>query len=143
MIDLTLNKKTAFIAFAITIAYFSILRHGLSYTDDHIRIITGNSLFLYVGRPITEVMTLFASWGKPVFDASPLSQLIAIGALVIFCIVYFNTISDIPTYIAICASITIGLNPMIMENMSYKFDAAPMIVSLCWPLLLFIFLGTG
>lgn len=131
MIDLTLNKKTAFIAFAITIAYFSILRHGLSYTDDHIRIITGNSLFLYVGRPITEVMTLFASWGKPVFDASPLSQLIAIGALVIFCIVYFNTISDIPTYIAICASITIGLNPMIMENMSYKFDAAPMIVSLC------------
>ncbi|SPL64794.1 glucosyltransferase domain-containing protein [Ochrobactrum soli] len=131
MIDLTLNKKTAFIAFAITIAYFSILRHGLSYTDDHIRIITGNSLFLYVGRPIAEAMTLFASWGKPVFDASPLSQFIAIGALVFFCIAYFNTISDIPAYIAICASITIGLNPMIMENMSYKFDAAPMIVSLC------------
>lgn len=127
---LRLREDVFWISSIYVVGYFSILRHGISYTDDNIRIITGESLFLYVGRPLSEALTLALHWGQPIFDASPVPQVIALSALVWVSTAFARHCEDLPPWLAVLAGAFIGMNPMIIENMSYKFDAVTMALAL-------------
>lgn len=123
-----IDAQALLLTFAL--AYFSLLRSGVSFTDDTVRVITGQSYFLFAGRPIAEAFTLLLHQGKPVFDASPLSQIIGIICLVGTAAIFAQTRTNIARWPALLAASFIGLNPMIIENMAYKFDAGPMCIAL-------------
>lgn len=124
------NRRILALALIFMAGFFSLLRHGISYTDDNIRIITGDSLFLYSGRPLTEWLVIGIHGGTPLFDSSPLPQILAILVLVAVSLAFANRLTGYAAGLAIVAGACVGMNPMIIENMAYKFDALPMVLAL-------------
>lgn len=110
--------------------FFSLLRHGISYTDDNIRVITGDSLYLHSGRPFTEWLVIGIHGGTPLFDSSPLPQILAIFVLVAVSLAFAKKITGCAAGLAVVAGACVGMNPMVIENMAYKFDALPMVLAL-------------
>lgn len=120
----------AFFFIVYFFVYFSLLRAGVSYTDDVVREITGWSLFLTAGRPVTEFIVMVIFGGHPVVDISPIFQLSALFLLATASLVFFYDYKNEKRSWILLPALVIGLNPFVIENLGYKLDSAFMFLAL-------------
>lgn len=138
--DLQLNPlKTnrALIFFSLLIFFcisyvLPIILADRLYIDDILRSQTGMTRWWVNARPLADyVMELMNFNGDNIVDVSPLNLLISVLVFSYFAFLYFdrNMGSFSPVTSAIMMFFVIA-NPFMLENLSYKFDILPMMISI-------------
>lgn len=123
------------------LGYTSIIRANYSYMDDLYRAIRGSHWSGW-SRHISDFLSTFIHGGDPVLmDISPLTVFIsaailaAAGAL----LVYVLCDHSFPLA-SLAASLSLGLSPYFLENISYKYDSPYMALSIFVSITPFLFL---
>ncbi len=129
--------KWLFVSFLVYIC--PIVLADVLYRDDIQRTLYGNvSSWYWDARPLMAFIVEFFNLGAPVFDVSPLTQILGAAilalALTLFSRKYFSDYS-IPSTI-LCSMMFI-ISPFFLENLSYHFEALGMCLSLVLYLILF------
>jgi hypothetical protein len=120
----------------------SILRADFLYIDDIHRAIGedyARNNFSW-GRYLADILSKLVHTTPMIADLSPLTQILAITILSVSSVLFVYVLCDrkIKT-IALLASIPLGLSPYILENLSYKFDAPYMMLSILFSIIPFLF----
>ncbi|RDU64791.1 glucosyltransferase domain-containing protein [Helicobacter sp. MIT 14-3879] len=132
-----------FIFIFYLIALFSLILANFNYIDDLGRSIFGNFDFTnwdrYTSSTLAGILSLNSSFFLNLF---PLSLLLSILFLSIASIILINTLNkELLNYkLAILSSLSIGLNPYYLQNLSYKFDSPFMALSVLSSIFPFLFL---
>jgi hypothetical protein len=136
-------KPFLFVSGVYLFGYISIIRADFSYIDDLDRAIEGYHGWNGWSRHLADILSTFIHADTNLTDISPLPQVLAaliIGACTVL-IVYILCGDELP-FMALIAGISLGLSPYFLENISYKFDAPYMALSMLFSVLPFIFTGT-
>lgn len=115
------------------VALFPLIRANYSYVDDIGRIYTGRPGWGYFSRYISELLShvIHANLFY-LADISPLTQLLAIGVLVVASVmVIFSIRGTMNVSLGdTVAVLPLGLSPYFLECISYKFDSPYMAISI-------------
>lgn len=127
------ERKTLFLLVLLNALYvFPILLADDAYVDDLGRSIYGYTGGKANGRPFADMVMGLVSFGKPIQDTAPLSQLLAVLLLsytmILLARTYYASVSC-PLLVG-CLALAI-MPPFLLENLSYHFDAVTMILALC------------
>jgi hypothetical protein len=136
-------KPFLFVSGVYLFGYTSIIRADFSYIDDLARAVEGYHGWNGWSRHIADILSTFIHADPNLTDISPLPQALAaliIGASTVL-LVYILCSGDFP-FMALVAGISLGLSPYFMENISYKFDAPYMALSIFFSIVPFIFTGS-
>lgn len=134
-------KYFAFVYFVYFIGYFGLLRNNIDYIDDIARGSSGYFGFTYLSRYMSEYFSKLIHLNLHTnTDISPITQLIAIAFLSIGSMLLVKMIRKKQSYFALFASISLGLSPFFLSNMSFKFDSPFMAIALISPIIPFLFL---
>ena len=104
----------------------SMIRANRFYLDDLGRTFYGYADWLPSARPLAEAFSWLFFFGPETLDASPLTQIVAIGALALTSVLLLEALRLRPTWWALLCTVPVGLSPYGLENLSYKFDAPGM-----------------
>ncbi|MFM5384208.1 glucosyltransferase domain-containing protein [Aeromonas veronii] len=133
------NQKNVFLISMLMCASYAIpiFFGGGYYIDDLIRSINGNTDWLANGRPLAEVFMKFFFFGNKMVDISPMPQF---SALVISSLTvtflskkYFNE----NLFIGLLVFIPLWISPFFLQNISYKYDAPIMSISVFFATIVF------
>lgn len=136
------NYKIFFATLSAMLLYFlPLLTTNHYYIDDLGRSIEGYAGWSRNGRPVADLIFYILSFGSPLTDISPLPQIFA--TIILSMAVYLTAVkfvgnSDKFLPVAILACFPIAISPFYLENMSYKYDAFPMSMSVFCALFPFI-----
>ncbi len=125
------EKRTFIISLVLyTLVLLPILIADRYNLDDWDRSVLGYINWGKNGRPLTDVVMGVLSLGTPLVDFSPVCQ---IGAII--CLSWLSAVVARKFHIGrpLIASLTtlpLGANPFFLANLSFKFDALPMALSL-------------
>lgn len=108
----------------------SILQANRYYLDDLGRTLYGYADWLPSARPLTEILAWLFYLGPETLDASPLTQLVAIGLLALSSLLLLEAIGQRRTWWGVLCTVPVGLCPYGLENLSYKFDSPSMALGL-------------
>lgn len=134
MLDKIFTKKEVKVflfLFVLSFIYtLPILNADRYYIDDLGRSIWGYSKWGVNGRPLADILMAAISFGYPLLDISPLPQITGLAVLCAslaasLCRIVPNFSSSAITISALC----FVLNPFMLENLSYKYDALSMLLS--------------
>ncbi|HED2711861.1 TPA: glucosyltransferase domain-containing protein [Enterobacter asburiae] len=135
------DEKIFLISLSIMILLYilPIILADRLYIDDILRSQYGYKNWGLNGRPLADaVMALVNMTSGEIVDISPLPLLIACGAYVVCSLAYYKTaINFIGPFKAALLFFFVIANPFLLENLSYKFDVLPMILSVAVLLLPF------
>lgn len=135
------DEKIFIISLSIMILLYisPIILADRLYIDDILRSQYGYKNWGLNGRPLADaVMALVNMTFGEIVDISPLPLLIACGAYVLCSFAYYKkTINFIGPFRAGLLFFFVIANPFLLENLSYKFDVLPMILSVAVLLLPF------
>lgn len=135
------DEKIFLISLSIMILLYisPIILADRLYIDDILRSQYGYKNWGLNGRPLADaVMALVNMTPGEIVDISPLPLLIACGAYVLCSLAYYKTaINFISPLKAGLLFFFVIANPFLLENLSYKFDVLPMILSVAVLLLPF------
>jgi hypothetical protein len=123
--------------------YISIIRADFSYIDDLARAVEGYHGWNSWSRHLADILSTFIHADPNLTDISPLPQILAaliVGACTVL-IVYILCSGEF-TFTVLLAAISLGLSPYFLENISYKFDAPYMAISIFFSIFPFIFTGS-
>jgi hypothetical protein len=123
--------------------YTSIIRADFSYIDDLARAVEGYHGWNGWSRHLADILSTFIHADPNLTDISPLPQLLAAlitGAATVL-LVYILCDGKFP-FMALLAGASLGLFPYFLENISYKFDAPYMALSVFFSVLPFVFIGS-
>jgi hypothetical protein len=122
----------------------SIIRADFSYIDDIARAVEGYHGWNSWSRHLSDILSTFINADPHLTDISPLPQIIAALLLACSSVLLVYIIGDRKnkriTLPALLASIPVGLSPYFLENMSYKFDAPYMGLSVLFSVIPFLFI---
>jgi hypothetical protein len=142
-------KPFLFVSGVYLFGYISIFRADFSYVDDLDRAIEGYHGWNGWSRHLADILSIFIHADTNLTDISPLPQMLAaliIGActvLLVYILQDMRMLQDRElSFAALIAGIPLGLSPYFLENISYKFDAPYMALSIFFSILPFIFTGT-
>lgn len=132
MNSINIDKKVFLTIFCLSVVFFFpvVLSHHY-YVDDLGRSIYGYSNWAQNGRPVADILFIGLSFGPLLPDISPLPQIAAL-AVMSLC-VYLTAksfLKDSSIFAATIISLTLITSPFILENISYKYDAFPMAISI-------------
>ena len=113
-----------------TLGILSILRANRSYLDDVGRSLYGYADWVASARPLAELFSWFFYFGPTTVDASPLTQILAVGILALVSLLLLEALRARTTWGSILCTVPVGLSPYGLENLSYKFDAPAMALAL-------------
>lgn len=134
------NRLPIFVVFSMCILYvLPIIMADRLYVDDMGRTTTGYYGWKGNGRPFAEMIMKFLSFGGLNLDISPLPLLLALALYSVTSVAYVRSV--IPKkgiLITVIASLGFIVNPFYLENLSYKYDSFPMMISVCVLLLAYI-----
>jgi hypothetical protein len=119
----------------------SILSADFLYIDDVQRAAGIKALTSFSwDRYLSDILSKLVHTTPMIADLSPLTQILAIIILSVSSVLFVYVLCDrkIKT-IALLASIPLGLSPYILENLSYKFDAPYMMLSILFSIIPFLF----
>lgn len=135
------DEKIFLISLSIMILLYisPIILADRLYIDDILRSQYGYKNWGLNGRPLADaVMALANMTLGEIVDISPLPLLMACGAYVLCSLAYYRTaINFIGPFKAGLLFFFVIANPFLLENLSYKFDVLPMILSVAILLLPF------
>lgn len=136
MINSTLKNEKFMRIFRVvlplSLLYISwIVFNGRLYLDDLGRSLYGYTSWGQDGRPASDLVMSALSFGTPIFDITPLPQILSVivlsAALSLWGVKYLPR-----TGIAASAACVLYfiLSPFFLENLSYRYDSLPMSLSL-------------
>ena len=109
---------------------FPILISDSYYIDDLGRSIRGFAHWTANGRPAADEVMIFLNAGMPLTDTSPLPQMLAVAAFVAIGALVGKVFFDGRPLISALAALSLICSPYLLENLSYKFDALTMALSI-------------
>jgi hypothetical protein len=112
-----------------------ILLANRPYVDDWLRMTEGHLWWSGAGRPITDLLMNLADLGAPLADAFPLFQILAIVVLAAITVLLALRFKVSGLWVASMTSLSLGANPFFLANLSFRFDAFPMALSLALTIL--------
>jgi hypothetical protein len=133
-------KPAVFLFFIYFIAYFSLLRADFSYNDDLRRAVTGYHRWKGWSRYVPQFLSTVLHADPILSDISPFTQILAIAITTVNSLLLIYIFEIKISVKSLIASLSIGLVPYFLENLSYKFDSPYMALSVLFPLLPFIFI---
>lgn len=140
---LKLKYKILFVFCIYIIGTLALILANFNYIDDIHRILYGTFAFSWWNRHTSTIMASILSLNTEYFLATfPYSLLISIFLLSISSIILLKIIDNklLDSKIALIASASIGLSPYYLENLSYKFDAPFMALSVFASIFPFLFI---
>lgn len=138
---MTTNQKNVFFISILMCALYAmpIFFGGGYYIDDLIRSINGNTDWLVNGRPLAEVFMTVFFFGNKMVDISPMPQFIAllISSLTVTFLSkkYFNE----KLFTGLLVFIPLWTSPFFLQNISYKYDAPIMSLSVFFATIAFCY----
>jgi hypothetical protein len=140
-------NKTAFLKAAgllfllYILGYISIIRANYSYMDDLYRAIRGSHWSGW-SRHISDFLSTFIHGGDPaLMDISPLTVFISSAILAVAGVLLVYILCDCSfSLLPLLASLSLGLSPYFLENISYKYDSPYMALSIFVSIMPFLFL---
>ncbi len=138
-----LKYRILFVFCIYIIGVFALLIANFNYIDDMNRILYGTFAFSWWNRHTSTIMASILSLNTEYFLAIfPYSLFISIFILALSSIILLKVIDNklINSKIALLASVGIGLSPYYLENLSYKFDAPFMALSVFVSIFPFLFI---
>ena len=120
------SRSFVILVFVYLLGLSSMIRANRFYLDDLGRTLYGYADWLPSARPLAEALSWLFYLGPKTLDASPLTQLLAIGILALTSLLLLEALRLRPTLWALLCTVPIGLSPYGLENLSYKFDAPGM-----------------
>jgi hypothetical protein len=133
-------KPFLFVSGVYLFGYTSIIRADFSYIDDLARAVEGYHGWNGWSRHLADILSTFIHADPNLTDISPLPQMLAaliIGAGTVL-LVYILCDGKFP-FAALLAGVSLGLSPYFLENISYKFDAPYMALSIFFSIFPFLF----
>lgn len=140
---LKLKYKILFVFCIYIIGTLALILANFNYIDDIHRILYGTFAFSWWNRHTSTIMASILSLNTEYFLATfPYSLLISIFLLSVSSIILLKIIDNklLDSKIALIASASIGLSPYYLENLSYKFDAPFMALSVFASIFPFLFI---
>jgi len=124
----------------ILLFFYNILTTNYYYIDDLGRSLEGYSGWSRNGRPLADLFFYVISFGSPLPDISPIPQVLGIASLSLG--IYLTGKTYLGKYnrsfLVYLLCLPIALSPFYLENMSYKYDAFPMSLSVLCAMLPFV-----
>lgn len=99
------------------------------YLDDNRRALLGDLNWGINGRPLTDLLMTWLSFGTPILDAFPLWQILAGLILTLGSALLFKRFEIPGGCEAAAIGLSLGGNPLFLQNLSFRFDAFSMAVS--------------
>jgi hypothetical protein len=123
------------------LGYISIIRANYSYMDDLYRAIRGSHWSGW-SRHVSDFLSTFIHGGDPVLmDISPLTAFISAAILSVAGVLLVYVLCDHSfPLLPLLASLSLGLSPYFLENISYKYDSPYMALSIFVSIIPFLFL---
>ena len=121
------------------LSYFSIISANFYYADDLFRNYGGNRSWIGFSRYISEFGSIFIHNSLKLNDIAPLTQFIAIAIASITIIILSISLTDSLKIKSLIATSIIFIAPYYAENISYRFDAPYMAISLFFAAVPFLF----
>ncbi|MDR0908601.1 MAG: glucosyltransferase domain-containing protein [Spirochaetaceae bacterium] len=127
----------------LSIISFSLLRANFSYADDLHRAVEGGIVDSW-GRYVAGFLSQLMNASPILSDISPLPQILALFILSVSTVVFINSLcgqikpEEIKPVYFLCV-IPLTLSPWFLENLSYKFDAPYMAISIFASITPFLF----
>lgn len=120
--------------------YYNVLSTNYYYIDDLGRSLEGYSGWSRNGRPLADLFFYVISFGAPLPDISPLPQLLAIASLSLGTYLTGKAFlgNSEGGFLSFLLCLPLALSPFYFENMSYKYDAFPMSLSVLCAMLPFV-----
>ena len=125
-------EKKAFInIFLITLfAMSSLILANILYSDDLTRVVTGETKWNDVGRPLSSLISVVIQLGKPLTDISPLPRVLAF-AIYSLSALYLGKLFKVKDLLLLTlCGIIFALNPFNLQNFAFMFDSFPMAVAI-------------
>ncbi|EON4442180.1 glucosyltransferase domain-containing protein [Escherichia coli] len=124
------NKKVITWCMIASFSYaFPILTSPVLYGDDMGRSLLGYSLWGGIGRPLADYVMNILSFGTQMVDMSPLPQALGVACMALTSAMLCHRIGITSGLYAFIISILLIGNPFFLANLSFKFDAFPMCLS--------------
>ncbi|MFO9790796.1 glucosyltransferase domain-containing protein [Escherichia sp. WS3227_1] len=108
---------------------FPILTSPVLYGDDMGRSLLGYSLWGGIGRPLADYVMNILSFGTQMVDMSPLPQALGVLCMALTSAMLCHRIGIANGLHAFVISLLLIGNPFFLANLSFKFDAFPMCLS--------------
>ncbi|EMQ3038445.1 glucosyltransferase domain-containing protein [Escherichia coli H10] len=123
--------KTFITLLAISFIYaYPIIFSDRFYIDDLGRSLLGYTRWGNNGRPLADILMTLISFGYPLIDISPLPQLLSLificASVSLYAVVNFDSLNKKKL---VLVSLLFVCNPFLIENLSYKYDSLPMMIS--------------
>jgi hypothetical protein len=107
------------------------------YVDDLGRALYGQGSWTSAGRPLADLVMIILNFGTPIADLAPLTQLLAIAAICMSCMILYKWSEGlrIPPVLRAAACTLFLYNPFLLENLSYRYDSLTQALSVLVALL--------
>lgn len=125
--------------FFILLTYSNIIRANFFYADDLFRNYGGNRSWIGFSRYISEFCSIFIHNNLKLNDIAPLSQFIAIVIAAVTVLILSVALTESLKITSLLALVLIFIAPFYAENISYRFDAPYMSISLFFASVPFLF----
>lgn len=139
------QKPLIFLIIAYSVGVAAIALANYSYQDDLRRQLFGVSDWGDLwSRPLSDVLANVLFVNTYLFPISPYHLVICVLLLSISSLILAHAIAPNHAksrYFLLACSLSLGLNPYFLQNLSYKFDSVFMVLSLFLQILPFAFLG--
>lgn len=128
----SLGRAAVILFLVYFIALFPVIRANYNYIDDSGRVFSGYAGWDDFSRYLSNFLSSFIHCEDYLSDISPLPQIIAMLVLVLASVVVVRVFKGSGRRISLWDLISVlplGLSPYFLENISYKFDAPYMALS--------------
>ncbi|WP_193130551.1 glucosyltransferase domain-containing protein [Enterobacter kobei] len=139
--NMSVNLKPMLLIFGfILFCYYNVLSTNYYYIDDLGRSLEGYSGWSRNGRPLADLFFYVISFGAPLPDISPLPQILGIALLSLGAYLTGKTYlwHSEGAGLSFLLCLPLAISPFYFENMSYKYDAFPMSLSVLCAMLPFV-----
>jgi hypothetical protein len=124
-----------------TLGILTIIRANFSYIDDLDRAVEGYHGWNGWSRHLADILSTFIHADTNLTDISPLPQFLAVLLIAFSSVFLVYILCDKKiTVLTLLAAVPVGLSPYFLENMSYKFDAPYMGLSIFFSIIPFLFI---
>lgn len=129
---MTLKNRFAFYTVCCFLFAAPLINNGIYYRDDIFRSVTGVSYWDAYGRNLANwVAYALSLTNKAVIDSYPLGIIIAISSVIfIFYFIIRNNLASKDESVLFPLPL-LFISPVFIQNISYRYDSAGMVLSLC------------